>query len=525
MESAGVTKDGDSGFAVQAARGTGWSTLKGVVNKGATAVGVIVAARFLDPSDYGASALVLGVCSVIVLLPPLVMCDVLIARGHRPGAASSAAERLVTLFAIALSFAIVAASPVVVWLYPNFPSGTIIGLMLIMAVRPIFDALSVAPVSKMRIELRFRALAMIDGGSQLFATMAMIAMAIGGAGPYALVVPQTAAAVLRLAAYVADMRRVRTTESPPANVQPLSGAKRAGMFREFALAAVAQHAHTLIGYLPILMLGRLGGEDQTGIYTFAFYLSAQATFLVSYQVGAVLQPIFARFADNPERQGSAFLRSIAVVGAVAVPASLLQAALAEPILLVFFGDRWAGATSSYAVLSVGQAFFFAVAPAMALLRGQGRFKALLQWQFVQLACSIGPYAALAPRGSTAVAVIDTLVWGVAGPLAARICMRGHAVAGPGVLSAFAAPWLTSLPLAMAAWGAWLWLQQFGTAGAWVCVFGVGPLAGIAALALIRVSQPRAYTDLRPLLIGLVRSARLLIASLPSIGAGGPGGRG
>lgn len=506
-ESAGVGEDEGSGFALQAARGTGWSTLKGIVNKGATAVGVIVAARFLDPSDYGASALVLGVCSFVVLLPPLVMCDVLIARGHRAGMASSLAGRLVTLTAVALSAAIAVSIPVVAWLYPSFPRGTIIGLMLVFSLRPILDALSVVPVSKMRIGLRFRALAVIDGGSQLFATVTMIAMAVGGAGAYALVVPQTAAAVLRLAAYVADLRRARAAVSPAASGCPTGAEERAGIFREFALAALAQHAHTLIGYLPILMLGRLAGEDETGIYTFAFYLSAQATFLVSHQVGSVLQPIFARLADDPVRQGTAFLRSIAVVGAVAVPASLLQAALAEPILLVFFGDRWSGAVGSYAALSVGQAFFFAVAPAMALLRGQGRFKTLLQWQFVQLAASAGLYAAAASRGSTAVALVDTIVWAIAVPLAARTCMRGHVGAGAGILSAFAAPWLTALPVALAAWGSWLWLRQFGMAGAWACVLGVGPIAGVVALVLIRFSQPAAYADLGPLVARLLRAAR------------------
>jgi len=524
-DTARVAEGDGSGFALQAARGTSWSTLKGIVNKGATAVGVIVAARFLDPSDYGASALVLGVCSLVVLLPPLVMCDVLIARATRVGAASAVAGRIVTLTALASSAAIAAVIPVVAWLYPNFPRGTVIGLMLVFALRPVLDALSVAPVSMMRIGLRFRALAVIDGGSQLFATAAMIAMAIAGAGAYALVVPQMAAAVLRLAAYEVDRRRVRAADAPAADDGPVATAERAGIFREFALAALAQHAHTLIGYLPILMLGKLAGEDETGIYTFAFFLSAQATFLVSHQVGAVLQPIFARLADDPFRQGTAFLRSIAVVGAVAVPASLLQAALAEPILLVFFGDRWAGAVGSYTALSVGQAFFFAVAPAMALLRGQGRFRTLLLWQFVQLAASAGLYAAVASRGSTAVALVDTLAWAVAVPLAARACLRGTSTPSSGILSAFAAPWLTALPVSLAAWGAWLWLRQFGMAGAWACVLGVGPVAGIAALLLIRVSQPAAYADLRPLVVRLRGSAGALGARVLSRGASGRQGGG
>jgi lipopolysaccharide exporter len=522
-DTARLSKGDESGFALLAARGTGWSTLKGIVNKGATAVGVVVSARFLDPADYGASALVLGVCSLVILLPPLVMCDVLIARAARAGAVAAAAGRMVTFTALALSLAVIVAIPLVVRMYPDFPRDTIIGLMLVFALRPILDALSVTPVSMMRIGLRFRALAVIDGGSQLFATAAMIGMAVSGAGPYALIVPQTAAAILRLAAYLVDRRRSRALEVqiPDQGSGPTN--QRSGIFREFAVAALAQHAHTLIGYLPILVLGKFAGEDETGIYTFAFYLSAQATFLVSHQVGAVLQPIFARLSDDPTRQGTAFLRSIAVVGAVAVPVSLLQAALAEPILTVFFGDRWANAAGTYAMLSLGQAFFFAVAPAMALLRGQGRFRSLLQWQFVQLALTSGLYAAVASRGSTAVAMVDTLAWAVAMPLAARICLQGTA-SGPGILKTLASPWVSALPVSLIALGAWLWLQQFGILGAWACVLGVGPIAGFTAILLIRFSQPAAYADLRPLAERLHRSIGALGARVLLRGAsGGQGG--
>lgn len=158
---------------------------------------------------------------------------------------------------------------------------------------------------------------------------------------------------------------------------------------------------------------------------------------------------------------------------------------------------------------------------MALLRGQGRFKTLLQWQFVQLAASAGLYAAAASRGSTAVALVDTIVWAIAVPLAARTCMRGHVGAGAGILSAFAAPWLTALPVALAAWGSWLWLRQFGMAGAWACVLGVGPIAGVVALVLIRFSQPAAYADLGPLVARLLRAARAVGARVIP-GAARPG---
>lgn len=45
------------------------------------------------------------------------------------------------------------------------------------------------------------------------------------------------------------------------------------MIRQFTVAARVQHTHTLVGNLPMLILGMLSTETETGIYSFAFFLS------------------------------------------------------------------------------------------------------------------------------------------------------------------------------------------------------------------------------------------------------------
>ncbi len=498
-----------AGMARHAVSGTWWSAFQGVANKAATMASMLVVGRFLAPGEYGAAALVLGIGGFIVLLPPAVMGDVLLSFGAEAPRLRRLARRIVLVSAVLSSVAIVAAIPVFIGLYPNFPGGTLTALLLVFAVRPLADAVAVAPLVELRGSLRFVSIAAIDGGVQFLATLLTIGLAAGGAGALALVMPQAIASVLKAVLYILSARSGEDglPQALPVDADDVS--ERKILFRQFAVAALAQHAHTLISNLPMLVLGMLSTETETGLYTFAFYLSIQATYVISYQVAIVLQPIFVRLGSDTARQASGFLRVLAAVGSIAVPLSLLQGVLAEPLLRLLFGERWLEAIPTFAALSVGQAFFFAVAPMMAMLRAQGRFLALLLWQVVQLLLSVGCYAVAAPHGALPVAVIDSCVWAFIVPVVAWHCVRGRGTGFGAVLGALGSPWLTALPIAAAVWGCWLLLSAYGLAGIVISVTVVGPAAGIAALFAIRISQPAVYAELAP----VVESAACRIAGV------------
>ena len=485
------------GMAGHAVSGTGWSAFQGIVNKLATMASMLVVARFLSPEDYGASALVQGAGTFLVLLPPLVMGDVLIAHERHLDSVRLVARRLVFLSAGASSVVILLSLPVFLAIYPNFPGGTLTALMLTFAVRPLADAACVVPLSRLRACLRFRAIAAIDGGVQLAATVATVVMAASGAEALSLAMPQALASVARAVLYFTNSRDSPASTEPPVGRRASAWSRRLG--KQFVTAALAQHSHTFISNLPMLALGHFSTKNETGTYTFAFYLSVQATFVISYQVGLVLQPIFVKLRHDPVRQSHGFLRVIAAVGALAVPLSLLQAVLAEPLLKVLFGERWLHAAPTFAALSIGQAFFFAVAPTMAMLRAQGRFRLLLTWQILQLVVSVGAYAVAAAHGALMVALVDSITWTIAVPIAAWTCVWGRGPSVTDVLRPVFAPWLTALPIAALAWYASWVLSEYGMPGAILAVVVVGPLAGAASLAAIRFSQPSTYAELAPLL--------------------------
>ena len=85
----------------------------------------------------------------------------------------------------------------------------LIGLMGVVACRPIMDALTVVPLAAMRRSLRYREISTIDAVTALLASILVVLLAWLGAGPYAIVLPPILLTGVRSLAY---RRRLEPTE-------------------------------------------------------------------------------------------------------------------------------------------------------------------------------------------------------------------------------------------------------------------------------------------------------------------------
>lgn len=459
---------------------------------------MLLVARLLTPDEYGMGNLAVAVAGMLIVLPPLVMGDVLITHQRRFSLLGRVAGRTAIITGAVTAVGMAMAAPLVALFYPNYAFAALVGLLLVVALRPMAEAMAVLPLSRLRIGLRYQSIALIDGAVQLVATGLTVVMAWAHAGALAIVAPQVAAVAARAVCYRIATRH---TTGDLATLKPETERRmHRRTLREFATAGSAQYIHTLIGWVPVLVLGKLSTESETGYFGFSFLLANQATYVLSYQLGTVLQPIFGRLKHDPERQAAGFLRVVRAVGAIAVPASFLQAALAEPLFLLIFPEKWAPAIHVFAILCVGQAFYFAMAPAMALLKAQGRFRAFFIWQATQLVASFVLYPIFAYNwGAIGVSAIDTVIWGISVPVAVVI---GTSVAGGTIrtaLAVFVAPWSTSVPIAAAAWGAWLLLKPMGVPGMVIALAVVGPAAFVLSILATRLSQPATWMELQPMM--------------------------
>lgn len=470
--------------------GTLWTSGQAMLNKGAVLVATWAIAFRLSEEDVALASLVTVLTKFFCVLPPLNMGDVLVSRGASYALLASTAARVALRWSIVVIAAVALCSPLIALAYQQFPSSALLSLLGASLFRVLAEALQVTNLVALRMGFRYRTIAVVDGTLQLFGSVLTVALAFMGAAAWSMVLPLSLVAIAKAVAY-------RLLQSgPPQEQAGVSGEQVRGIARDFRVAGFAQYVHSVVDTLPILMLGYFGSQSQTGLYAFAFNLAAQANAVLGGQLSGVLQPVLVQLAHDTQRQVKAFLRTLRVLSAVVVPICLCQAVFSQSLFNAVFPDRWQPAVPVFEALSVSEAFFFASAPTMALLRAQGRFGAFLGWQLIH-ALALGSALPLvaASHGALGVAVLGTLLWAVSLPCAVWICVRPMGESLTTVLRSFAAPWLTGIPLAALATIIGRELSVFGIWGDTVNLVVVAPTTLVVMLLATRVSQPDVFAQL------------------------------
>jgi O-antigen/teichoic acid export membrane protein len=489
-----------------------WTSLQAIVNKVVSAGVTLILAYFLSPEDYGLAGIATGCLAAIAILGPASMGDVLVAHQRSLRLLASAGDRIALGVGLTMAALAIASIPFIVWLYPDVPAGRLALIIAVLALRPICEAVYAVPLAGLRSELRYRTIAAIDGTSQLVASITTVAFAAMGAGAFSLVVPQSIVLGVRGAAYRRAWR--------PTFVSRSSRRANRVLLRPFATAAIAQYVHNVLTVLEVLVLSLVADQHQTGIFAFAFMLASQANVMIAFQLGSVLQPIFGRIGNDRVRQAEALLRTIRCLGALLIPLSAIQAALAPTIFRTLFSARWADAESVFIALSVLQAFYFGAAPVMSFLKARSQFSTYLAWQVAQLATSAVLFAAVGrSEGAFGVAVCSAVVWALAVPTMTFLAVRGAGVVYGSVIRSFLLPWFTALPIGF---GVWITMEQLPATHAALQLSTAAVLTTAAlasAVLLTRWTHPRAWDDLRPIIARAFERVPYLQLSVATLRAG------
>lgn len=479
---------GGSGLARSAVHGGLWSMGQVIANKALALGGTIALMYLLAPADYAIAGIALSTQALLTLLAPFTLGDVLISRPREAERLMGTAFRVCLAVSAITSLLILAAGPLA---SREYGQSALIAACATAALRPAVELLLLSPQARLRLRLKFREMALIDGLMQALATAAALAMAWAGAGWASLIVPQVAFTALR--AWMCHRA------APPERGHPAwIPMEWRALMRGYWLAGLGQYVHGGLLMAPPLVIGVFAPTDDVGLFSMAFTLSTAINAVVSVSMGQVLQPIFAQMGGEPERQRAAFIRACGTIAAVAMPLCLLQAAVAGPAIRLLLPERWDAAATLAALLSAGQAFYFAVNPVASLLKAQGRFAVFVAWQAVQLAVVVGAMFAAGWRfrddatlAITAVAGLYTLVWA---PIGVWLGVRGEAGAALRSVMLFARP-LAAAAVAIGPGVAALTLLLEPGASSDIWHLAALPLVTVAAYPLaLRVIDPTAARE-------------------------------
>lgn len=149
---------------------------------------------------------------------------------------------------------------------------------------------------------------------------------------------------------------------------------------------------------PDLIVGRLLGMASAGLFSRGAALAAQLHVLVAGAVSSIYYPTFARLRDEKKDIGPYYERVVAAHGAIVWPAMILLAILAEPIVLLLYGEAWAGAAPLLAWVAIAECCFVALPLHMDLPILFGRLRQLLFVNFADTALSVATLMAGAAIG-------------------------------------------------------------------------------------------------------------------------------
>jgi O-antigen/teichoic acid export membrane protein len=132
-----------------------------------------------------------------------------------------------------------------------------------------------------------------------------------------------------------------------------------------------------------VVLGLMSTPQVVGVYYFGFRLAAQPLSMLAGSLSGILYPTLAQFKSDPARQGRVAVRAATLLFFCLVPVAFMQAATTAPLVLSFFGTKWAASIPIIQMLSIAIAIDAVSWLAGTLMNARGEFKAALMYTLIE----------------------------------------------------------------------------------------------------------------------------------------------
>jgi O-antigen/teichoic acid export membrane protein len=331
-------------------RGLGWSTTSNLVLRTGNFTMSLIMARLIAPDQFGVFAVALTTWSILGTLAEFGLgTDLVRARDFRGRAPTVATVGLITSGLLALSMAITAGPIAAVF---NSPESA--PVIRVMAISLLIFGFSIVPAAYLQREIRQGTLFAVNACGLVASATTMAVLAFLGYGPMALALGQV---VSQLVVVVGLYLTARV---------PISYAFDREIAKESALFCLPLATANLLSWLLLsidnLVVSRMLGPTQLGLYVLAFNISSWPMNAIGQSIRVVALPAFSH-VDSVDQRSRALVTANGPLWAVSLMMGTVLAILAVPIVVLLYGERWAAA----AVALVGLGVFGALRVAFDLI--------------------------------------------------------------------------------------------------------------------------------------------------------------
>lgn len=359
-----------------------WSAVNSLVQR-VSQVGVgVLLARLIAPEQFGVFAVALVVLNIVLSVSEMGVSVALVRTDEPVEEIAPTVTTLSVLSGCLLCLVCVVGAP---WFADTMGTPQATGVIQLMSVALVIAGASAVPGALLQREFRQDHKFAADTSAFVVGTAVVVVLALLGFGAWSLAWSRIAT---NLTAAVVMFAFTKERYRPGFNPA------RAREVLAFGLP-LAGASLLVFGVLNVdgIIVGSLLGTVPLGYYLLA-------TNLANWPVGAFSQPVrsvslvaFSKVRDDPDLFRRTFARALGLLALFTVPACVLLASLADPLVRTVYGDRWAPAAAALAALVLLGAMRVALELGYDYLAGAGRSRAILVIHVIWLA-ALAPLLAL-----------------------------------------------------------------------------------------------------------------------------------
>lgn len=329
-----------AGLRARVMQGVAWKILTQVVLQVVRAATTIVIARLLLPDEYGIAMMAIVVSSIALIFSDLALGAALIQRKELSQDDRSTVFWLSVGVGVVMTvLGVLLAGPVAAF----FGEPRVEPLFAVMSLTFVITSLGITHVTLLTRAMDFRSLELRLMVGGIAGAVVGVALAVLGAGAWAIIAQHVAAAVVGSALAWRGLDWRPSWRFSIASLRSIASFS-ANVFGSRLLFYVSRNADSLL-------IGRFLGPAALGAYTIAYNLMLLPFARIAGPLQEALFPAFARLQDDPERMGSIWLRANRVVAALTMPAMLGLTVVAPDFVRVVLGDTWEDAIPVIQVLA------------------------------------------------------------------------------------------------------------------------------------------------------------------------------
>lgn len=338
-----------------------WTVISRLFMQLVTWSSTIIAVRILTPTDYGIFTVATVLSNFIALLGEAGLGAAIVQRQVRDRETLTAVFSLLVVVSSILAGIVFASAPFVASL---FEEQRAVGVMRMVALTFLLLPFTTLTDSILRLDLRFRELGITQIVGAITSALTVVGLAILEAGPYALVAGVMSGQVTRV------FVMLWYTKAPVALT--LSLRPVLGLLRYSSLIVVDRTVAYWYAEADNAIIGRFLGSNMLG----AFSLAKNVVQMPLDRIGGISHgisfPVYSRIKEKSALVAGAYLRSIRLGAYMFFPLFWGLGAVAEPLVLLAFGEKWQDSILPMQLLTIALPLRGLEAMSTPMLRAMGR---------------------------------------------------------------------------------------------------------------------------------------------------------